>query len=315
MPIVKEIMKYDPDITLMDEYGDGTIQFTKTYNINLKDLKDLITQEFKDLKIAIQDNNLHEVERLLDNLKYIDETDYNGYTILMYAITTSKNLEIVKAILRKDPRLSIKNLDGQTALDLAKSKDMVELLDGSKPVKPRLLKPISSFKLQVKPVTIHAKASKELLDLQDAITRNDLTVVEDILDRLKDINEVDSDGWTILMYAVMTSNNIEIVKAILKKNPNLSIKTPTRQTALGFAKLITKKEMIELLESYISKPVNVNVRPVNVKPKERNDKCDKVDSLTVAKLNEVFTEINKPIPAAKVLKAERLQILKNLLGC
>ena len=73
--------------------------------------------------------------------------------------------------------------------------------------------------------------------------------------------------------------------------------------------------MIELLESYISKPVNVNVRPVNVKPKERNDKCDKVDSLTVAKLNEVFTEINKPIPAAKVLKAERLQILKNLLGC
>jgi ankyrin repeat protein len=199
---------------------------------------------------------------------------------------------------------------------------MVELLDGSKPVKPRLLKPISSFKLQVKPVTIHAKASKELLDLQDAITRNDLTVVEDILDRLKDINEVDSDGWTILMYAVMTSNNIEIVKAILKKNPNLSIKTPTRQTALGFAKLFTKKEIVELLESYSSKPVNVkpvnaNVRPVNanVKPKGRNSKCDIVDSLTVAKINEVFKEINQSIPATKVLKAERLQILKNLLGC
>jgi ankyrin repeat protein len=228
IPVVKEIMKYNPDLTLkVKQNGMDAASFIKLFKV---DLNDLITPEFKSLKTAIQDDDLTEVESLLDELKYINETDYNEYTILMYAVTTSNNLEIVKVILEKDPVLSIKNVDGQTALDLAKlSKniDMIELLDGSKPVstKPRYLKQISSFDTQIKPV------------------------------------------------------NVRPVNV---------------------------------------KPINVkpvNVKPVNVKPKGRNDKCDIVDKLLVNELNEVFKEINKPIPAAKIRKPERLQILKDLLGC
>jgi ankyrin repeat protein len=318
IPLFKEIMKYNPDLTLQTITGIDVIEYARLVNI---DLTDLITQEFKDLKTAIQNNNLHEVELLLDKLQYINETDSNGYTILMYAIKNTENLEIVKAILKKNPDLSI-NIPGEKkALDIAKevnNTDMIKLLEEyiSKPVnvKPALLRQVSSFDKKVKPVRpaivepIKEEVSKEFLNLTKAFVKNDLTQVESLLDIVKDINEYDSNGWTILMHTVMISDNIEIVKAILKKNPNLSIKTPTGQTALDFAKLFRKKDIIELLESYGS-------NPVHLKPKGRNEKCDIVDSLTVAKINEVFKEINQPIPGAKVLKAERLQILKGLLGC
>ena len=457
IPLIKEIMKYNPDVTLKDTGGLAAAVFASAFKI---DLNDLITPEFKSLKTAINDNSLTELESLLDKLKYINETDSNENTILMYAVSSSNNLEIVKAILKKNPDLSIKNLDKKTALDIAKvskKTDMIKLLDDYKLVslKPRLLKPISSFNPQVKPVKpvkpvtmepIKEEESKEFHSLKLAIYGKNLSAIESILDRLNDINETDSNGWTPLIYSVMISDHIEIVKAILKKNPDLSIKTPVGQTALDIAKLFLKKdmiklledyspkpvnvrpvnvrpvnvkpiikeasnellelqdairednvklveslldsfkdinevnsggstllhftvfanrsleivkailkknpdlsiknlrgetalelakrfkrkEMIELIESYSSKPVNVrpvnvnvrpvkpvnaNVRPVNVKPKGRNEKCDIVDGFTVAKLNEVFDEIKIKKPAGGVLKAERLQILKGLLGC
>jgi ankyrin repeat protein len=330
IPLIKEIMKYKPDLTLEDSGGLTAAVFASAFKI---DLNDLITPEFKSLKTAINNYNLTEVELLLDKLTYINETDSNENTILMYAVATNNNLEIVKAILKKNPDLSIKNLDKKTALDIAKvskKTDMIKLLEDYQAVslKPRLLKPISSFNPQVKPVKkviiepIKEKASKELSALINAVAKDDQTRVESLLDVVKDINEYDSNGWTALMHSVVDDEHIEITKAILKKNPDLSIKNLDEETALDIAKIFGNKNTVKLLEDYSSKPVNANVRPVNVvvrpvnvKPKGRNDKCDIVDSLTVVKLNDVFKEINQPIPAAKVLKAERLHILKDLLGC
>jgi ankyrin repeat protein len=231
IPMIKEIMKYNPDLTLKDKQGFDVTHYANYYKI---DLNDLITPEFQNLKKAINDNNLGEVISLLDKLKYINETDSNGLTALMYAVETTKNLEIVTAILKKNPDLSIKTQSGKTALDLAKDSgrsDIVDLLQDYKPisVKPPLLKAISSFNSRVTPVNV------------------------------KPVN----------------------VKPI----------------------------------SVNVKPVNVKPISVNVKPKRRNEECDYVDTLTVVKINEVFKEIGKPIPAAKILKAERLQILKDLLGC
>jgi ankyrin repeat protein len=330
IPLIKEIMKYKPDLKFKDNQGLDANYYANYYNI---DLSDLITPEFKNLKTAIKNNNLREVESLLDKLKYMNESDSNGYTILMYAVATNNNLEIVKAVLKKNPDLSIQNSDKKTALDIAKvskKTDMIKLLEDYQAVslKPRLLKPISSFNPQVKPVKkviiepIKEKASKELSALINAVAKDDQTRVESLLDVVKNINEYDSNGWTALMHSVVDDEHIEITKAILKKNPDLSIKNLDEETALDIAKIFGNKNTVKLLEDYSSKPVNANVRPVNVvvrpvnvKPKGRNDKCDIVDSLTVVKLNDVFKEINQPIPAAKVLKAERLHILKDLLGC
>lgn len=323
IPLIKEIMKYKPDLKFKDNQGLDANYYANYYNI---DLSNLITPEFKNLKIAIQNNNLREVESLLDKLKYINETDSNENTILMYAVSISNNLEIVKAILKKNPELSIKNTNLKTALDIAKASkktDMIKLLDDYKLVslKPRLLKPISSFNPQVKPVKkviiqpIKEEASKELSALINAVVKDDQTRVQSLLDIVKDINEYDSNGWTVLMHSVVDDEHIEITKAILKKNPDLSIKNLDEETALDIAKIFGNKNTVKLLESHISKPVNVRPVNVNVKPKGRNEKCDIVDTLTVVKLNEVFDEIKITKPAAKVLKAERLKILKDVLGC
>ena len=119
-------------------------------------------------------------------------------------------------------------------------------------VKPRLLKPISTFNIQVKPVTI--KPGRETVTL-------------------KELEEIRA--------AIITGKDVRPVN----------------------------------VRPVDVRPVNVRPVNVNVKPKGRNEKCDIVDTLTVAKLNEVFDEIKITKPAAKVLKAERLQILKDVLGC
>jgi ankyrin repeat protein len=307
IPMMKEIMKYSPNLTLKDNRGFDVTNYARGVNI---DLNDLITPEFQNLKKAINDDNLAEVKSLLDNLKYINETDSNGLTALMYAVQTTKNLEIVKAILKQNPDLSIKTQTGETALQLAKiskKNDMIELLEGYKPVsvKPPLLKPISMFYPEVK------RVSTEFTSLKLAFGRNRLDEVKSLLNQLKDINETDNNGWTILMHAITYTGNIEIFKAILQKNPDLFIENSEDETALDIAHSEADKDIIKLLESYREEAV----KPVNVKPVVRNKKCDIIDTLTVVDLNKVFKEINQPIPVAKILKGKRLQILKDLLGC
>jgi len=193
IPLVKEIMKYNPDIKLRDDQGYDARDIAREFKI---DFNDLITPEFKSLKIAINENNLAKVESLLDKVKYINETDSNENTILMYAVSSTNNLEIIKAILKKDPDISIKDPHGNTALDIAKANslyDIIGLLENSKQVslKPRLLKQISSFDPQVKPVKpVTIKPIKEDENVNVKPTRRNVKC--DILDSLTvpKLNEV-----------------------------------------------------------------------------------------------------------------------------
>jgi ankyrin repeat protein len=165
---------------------------------------------------------------------------------------------------------------------------------------------ISSFDKPIEPP--EESASRVFLNLKYNFGKHDSPAIKLILNKVKDINETDPDnGFTILMYCIEFSRNKEEdVKVILNKKPDISIKNKSGQTALDIAKKHKIIGVIKLLEDY-------NLE--NVKPKDRNEKCDIIDTLTVPKLNEVFKEINQPVPAAKILKAERLQRLKDILGC
>ena len=375
---IKEIMKYDPDITLKDKNGLTALDHATKLEIDLDDLDtDQLPDFIEEIKSLQEKNppNLFEFGILIDSLRDINETDDEGNTLLMHTVINNKHLEIVKEVLKQEPDLSIRNLEGHTALDIAKilnKREMVELLEeyASKPVNvkpPPLLKPISSFNKEVDLTTeqlqdliqeikilqkksvpklddfqyfldllkdinetdyhgntllmhsvinnkhleivkevlknnpnlsirnlqgytaldianilnkqdiikllehyssrpIIKKSSKEIiLELQEAIIADNLNRVKTLLDSLKDINEVNSGGWTIFHFTVFGNYNLEILKEILKRNPDLSIKTPRGETTLELAKRRERTEMIEVLENYISK--QVNVRPVNVKPK------------------------------------------------
>jgi ankyrin repeat protein len=334
LEIVKEILKKNPNLFIRNLQGYTALDIANILNkqdiiklleeyaskpVNVKPIKEPIkkeaSKEFLQIELAFKHNDLTLVKALLADLKDINETDDEDWTILMHSAAYRENIEIVKVILKKNPDLSIQNSDGQTALDLAKkfkNTDIIELLESysSKPVNVR---PVN-----VKPII---KEDKEIiLELQEAIIADNLNRVKTLLDSLKDINEVNSGGWTIFHFIVFGNYNLEILKEILKRNPDLSIKTPRGDTTLELAKRRERTEMIEVLENYISKqvnvrPVNANVRPVNVKPKDRNEKCDTIDKLTVSQINELFKELKQPPPPASLGRLQKLKILKDLLGC
>jgi len=335
LDIVKEVLKQEPDLSIRNLQGYTALDIATILNkqdviklleeyaskpVNVKPIKEQIkepikqevSKEFLKLRIALKQNDLESIRLLIDWLKDINETDNQDWTILMHVAEYKKNIiEIVKAILKKNPDLSIKNLQGQTALDLAKlfnNTDMVQLLEiySSKPVNVR---PVN-----VKPI-IKEESKDIILELQEAIIADNLNLVKTLLDSLKDINQVNPGGWTIFHFIVFGNYNLEILKEILKRNPDLSIKTPRGETTLELAKRRERTEMIEVLENYISRQVNVRPANANVRPKGRNEKCDEIDKLTVNQINEVFKEIKQPIPAASLGRLQRLQMLKDLLGC
>jgi ankyrin repeat protein len=289
---IKEIMKYNADLTLTDDNGYNAMDYAKITKI---DFNDLDTLELKNLKIAIQDNNLAQVKSLLDKLEYIDETDSNGYTILMYAIRNTNNLEVIKAILEKNPDQSIKDNTGKTARDYCIKDMKMEFLITLETPKSKPLKSVNvktyAFNSVLGPFN-----SEEFNEIKIAIHQNDINKLKSLLDELKDINETETEdasfgGTTILIYAILLGKNLEIIKAVLDKNPDISIKNNNGRTALYYAKMLSKKDFINQI------------------------RCHKIDTLTVSELNEIFAEINAPIPDSKVTTEERLRILKNILAC
>ena len=371
LEIVKEILKNNPNLSIRNLQGYTALDIANILNkqdiiklleeyaskpVNVKPIKEPIkkeaSKEFLQIELAFKHNDLMLVKALLADLKDINETDDEDWTILMHSAAYRENIEIVKVILKKNPDLSIQNSDGQTALDLAKkfkNTDIIELLESysSKPVNANV-RPVNVRPVNVKPII---KEDKEIiLELQEAIIADNLNRVKTLLDSLKDINEVNSGGWTIFHFTVFGNHNLEILKEILKRNPDLSIKTPRGETTLELAKRRERTEMIEVLENYISKqvhvrpvnanvrplnanvrplnanvrPVNANVRPLNAnvrplnanfKPKGRNEKCDNIDKLTVSQINDLFKELKQPPPQASLGRLQRLQMLKDLLGC
>ena len=326
-------------------------EFNFSYNIectpeNIKKLSGLNVGHY--LLLDTMTHNIVMIKRLLDRID-VNIIDKDKQTIIMKGIRYQYTMFVIEALKKiNKSTLNYQNKGGLTALQIALSYRNKHIIKEIMKYSPDLtLKDNRGFD-----VTHYTEKFK--IDLNDLTTRifemikdtlkdpgpHDLDDLKFFFDRLLDINEVDFSGSTILIHIVKFSDDIKLLEEFLKKNPDLSIQNSDGKTALDIAKMLNKTDMIELLDNYKSKPVhvtpvsvkppllkpissfntrvrpvNVNVRPVNVKPKGKNENCDIVDTLTVVKLNEVFKEIGKPIPALKILKAERLKILKDLLGC
>lgn len=68
------------------------------------------------------------VKRLLDHPKIqLEAEDRNGSTALHYAVQKG-NLSIIRMLLEKNIRVDDTNMDGKTPLDLAKDKEIRDML-------------------------------------------------------------------------------------------------------------------------------------------------------------------------------------------
>lgn len=80
-----------------------------------------------------------------------------------------------------------------------------------------------------------------------ACYKNNLEAAELLLKYKTEINSVNEEGTTALMYAAM-NNHIELIKLLLQNGANKSITNKYGQTALGYARQYNYQEAIELLK-------------------------------------------------------------------
>lgn len=124
-------------------------------------------------------------------LKYgtdINKTDKNGNTALIYG-SKMGNIDVVKLLLKEGANQSIKNNDGMTALDLAKTKDIQKLL-GKKVLKKKLSK------------KMRGAGTPEQDTFIEACKNGDLDKIRELINADKNIlNYKDSNGSTGIMNA------------------------------------------------------------------------------------------------------------------
>ncbi|KAI8885870.1 ArfGap-domain-containing protein [Backusella circina FSU 941] len=70
--------------------------------------------------------------------------------------------------------------------------------------------------------------------LHIATNNNDDTVIEFLLQRLSDVNQVDGKGWTPLHYAA-ANNNVRLVLGLLKRHSKVDLKDESNMTPLDLA--------------------------------------------------------------------------------
>ncbi len=90
--------------------------------------------------------------------------------------------------------------------------------------------------------------------LKIAVIRNTLPVVSHLIRSGNELNDVDGNGKTLLMYAV-ANNNHEICRMLLESGADPSIKTPDGKTASSIAQDLGCDEALEVLDSFNVLPV------------------------------------------------------------
>ena len=172
-----------------------------------------------------QDKVLEAIQAAAD----IDEQDEDGTTALMYAAWKA-DLEIVEAILKRQPKLDHQNQNGFTALMVAAHYNQPEVVEAILKHKPKL-------------------------DLQDkdgwtalmkAARNRNPEMVEAILKHKPQLDLQAKNGWTALMSAARYRKP-EVVEAILKHKPKLDLQNQNAFTALMVAARNRKPEVVEAI--------------------------------------------------------------------
>jgi len=166
----------------------------------------------------------------------VNSIDDDGYTPLMYASQYGYT-ELVKDLIFMGAQVNAESYDGNTALTIATLKEhkwVIEaLIDGG----------------------ATAIASSSLRDAMATYKgRNDIEKIRELL--LKDINEVDDDGYTSLMYASQYGYT-ELVKVLIAEGVKLNIKDNDGNTALMRA---VKSGYIDVVKALIEAKAKINLK-------------------------------------------------------
>ena len=227
---LKEFNKYILEGTVVPKLGQILDKWEREgYDMNIL-LNMTIERTMTALHFAVDTANLEMINFLLDRGFDINNQK-NSLSNTPLHIAVKKGLtDIVYVLLEKGANTELKNINGNTPLDLAREKQfsrIIKLLEST--VLPGLQKQ-QQLQLQLQR---HPERSNNIFE---AVKNNRFDDVEHFLEYKKiDINIQDKDGRTPLHWAIVHKNN-DMIKYLIQKGASLEIKDSKNNTPSLLAK-------------------------------------------------------------------------------
>lgn len=199
------------------------------------------------------------VKLLLQKGAYVDEKNNSGLTALMLASNLGL-VESAKTLLANGADPNLVDNKGQSAFALAMGAKNIEiirvLLKSGNPTKNKsnffhnfltLIKELpEKYQRKGKPLNKELPAQEDMTPLLLAITAENISLVNELIQAGADVNTPDADGITPLMWAI-GYQSLEIVRMLLQAGANVNAFSPETNPPLLIASGYNNKQIVEEL--------------------------------------------------------------------
>ena len=220
--------------------------FDSSVDINCRLVNDITP-----LMIASSCGHTETVEVLLQGGANVNNTDSDGYSPLLYAITGHKSLQVIELLLKFGAQPNV-FINGQNIADKAKEEgreDIYRLLEQFNVLNTTQKEKEEDQQLQ------HSSGYLTIPIIEAAKIGN-IEVVKLQLKEHVNVNIQDEDGVTALMLASLNGHT-QVVELLLKENADVNIQKENGRTALMLASLNGHTKVVELL---LKENADVNIQ-------------------------------------------------------
>jgi ankyrin repeat protein len=222
----------------------------KGVDINAKDFKYMTALMY----ILNEEYKPNIVRLFLEKGADVNATDIYENTALIKAITIPNiDIDIIKLILKKGADVNAKDNEGKTALMYASIRDDYDVDTKIETKNTGIVKLLLENGAKINDVD---KTGKTAL-MNGILHGHNREVVFYLITHRADLNIVDGDKTTALMYAVI-KNDYDIVESLLLNGADLTIYDHDNKTAFMMASEYNFIDIVNLIERYKERLINID---------------------------------------------------------
>ena len=206
------------------------------------------------------------IKKLLQQGAVVNARAVTGNTALLVACVGSGQSDLIRLLVEQGADPLVKNNRGETALMRAAlfgdTMTLSYLLDRGIDINARatdsttaLINAIFNVNREATIFLLERGADADLIGafgltaVSAAVTYNDMASIRAILKHAKNIDAVDRDGYSSLMWAAYNEHdNIEIIQALLDRGASIHLKAKNGTTALSWAQQKGNTKTVALLK-------------------------------------------------------------------